>query len=269
MLWGMNPAPQPLPAKELAYVMRLLRAYQAQNGCRLQKTHPSDDEARDDKGRWTDEPPPTVEANIARGRAAMAHVLATHKDAHHAMHRADLGWIDFVWGSEGEPPKGAKGKRKGAKGVAHIIEARMRKDGVTQDEATHLATKMTEVIGCGTALKPTRYKDEKSGKEGTRVEVLFDKHSAILMKDDGQNAYLITGYEIYGAGGTDNGGAKISPTLIGATLTRPDEGAASPLYAADKKPSLKKSHAPRLVLYLSNPDEIWALFPHTPLRPIT
>lgn len=42
-----------------------------------------------------------------------------------AMHRAGLGWVDFVWGDD-------------KRGIAHILAQRQAKDGITRQEAIQL-----------------------------------------------------------------------------------------------------------------------------------
>jgi hypothetical protein len=182
-------------------------------------TYPIDNEARDDKGRWTDEPPPTLEANIARGRAAVAHVLATHEDAHRAMHRADLGWIDFVWGSEGEPPKGAKGKRKGAKGVTHIVEARTRKDGLDTHQVKQLLHRAINIMADDKAIPVLEsFEDLKSSTKGTNAIFMAGGLRLIMSKQEGQNAWLMSVYELHRVSDASANGAGNNT----ATSTDPD-----------------------------------------------
>ena len=63
----------------------------------------------------------------------MIYALNNQKDVTYAMYRQDLGWVDFVWGDVGIIK--ATGKTKGGKGIAHILEARQRKDGLTAMQA--------------------------------------------------------------------------------------------------------------------------------------
>lgn len=69
---------------------------------------------------------PNEAANIQRGLRALERVFAEKSTVHRAMHRDGLGWIDFVWGDEGKWPPDGKGRRKGARGVSHIVEAAQR-----------------------------------------------------------------------------------------------------------------------------------------------
>lgn len=48
---------------------------------------------------------------------AMRQAILTHNDVLHAVYRADIGYVDFVWGTEGDAPS-PSGRRKGAKGIA-------------------------------------------------------------------------------------------------------------------------------------------------------
>lgn len=64
------------------------------------------------------------------------------------MHRTGMGWVDFVWGDIGGAVK-PSGSRSGQKGLAHIIEARSRKNGMTKAEVTSLLFDMVETIAQG------------------------------------------------------------------------------------------------------------------------
>ena len=90
----------------------------------------------------------SVEANIQRGKAALAKAVTGKTSGYRAMFRNGLGWVDFVWGDEGRPAS-RSGKRKGAKGLAHILEARRRKDGYSEQEAIRFLGDMVETIAGG------------------------------------------------------------------------------------------------------------------------
>lgn len=143
--------------------------------------------------RWKrlyDKPSPRVPsstaANIQRGKAAMAHVILHQATARYAMHRTDLGWIDFVWGSAGKPP-GSSGKRKGAKGIAHLLEARQRKDGLTLGQAKDLAMKLPDVIAMGKRERPP-------GEQATNVRIAFAGYVAVLVANPRTGHWLLTGW---------------------------------------------------------------------------
>lgn len=57
-------------------------------------------------------------------------------------------------GDEGRPAS-RSGKRKGAKGLAHILEARMRKDGYSEQEAIRFLGDMVETIARGAEVVRT------------------------------------------------------------------------------------------------------------------
>lgn len=64
------------------------------------------------------------------------------------MYHNELGWIDFEWGDTGKIK--ASGKTKGAMGISHIIESRMRKDNLSYEQATKMLTKnVVETIAKG------------------------------------------------------------------------------------------------------------------------
>lgn len=126
--------------------------------------------------------------NIARGKKAMRHVIANKKDISHAMYRDDLGWIDFVWGNVGIVK--ASGKTKGGKGIAHILEARQRKDGLTAMQARAQALQLVEVIAKGKVLR-------RNIVIGYENKVLFyESHEVTLVKEGSSNEWLLSGWEI-------------------------------------------------------------------------
>lgn len=161
----------------------------------------------------------SVEANVRRGNAAIARALTEKADQKRAMFRAGLGWVDFVWGSVGGEKKSTGGKIKG-KGIAHLIDGRMRKDGLTQGQAEQVAARMVGVIARGEEAYRTEVGDS------VNVGIKHDGATAILVKKKGSNGWVLTGWEDEKAPdatevGSDTGGA----TLERPTLTRPSEGA--------------------------------------------
>ncbi len=88
-----------------------------------------------------------VEANIARGKEAMNRALLDKTSVHRAMFRNGLGWVDFVWGSTGRITD--SGRTRGAMGISHILEARQRKDGLSESETIKLLHNIVEVIARG------------------------------------------------------------------------------------------------------------------------
>lgn len=132
--------------------------------------------------------PASDEENIIRGEMAMKFVMDHQADFPHAMYRKDLGWIDFIWGTEGKPPT-SSGKRKGAKGVAHILEARQRKDGMTLLQGKALVLKLVEVIAKGTIIR-------NDAVQGHAVKaVALGPYEAVLVKEGAGNEWLLSGWD--------------------------------------------------------------------------
>lgn len=76
----------------------------------------------------------SVDANIARGSEAMNKAILEKAAQHRAMHRAGLGWVDFVWGDD-------------KRGIAHILAQRQAKDGMTRQEAIQLLEGLVSLLG--------------------------------------------------------------------------------------------------------------------------
>lgn len=132
--------------------------------------------------------PSSDDDNIQRGKRAMRYVLDNQKDVTHAMYRSDLGWIDFVWGDVGIIK--TSGKTKGGKGIAHILEARQRKDGLTAMQARAQVLKLVEVIARGRVLR-------KNIVIGYENKVLFyGNHEVTLVKEGASNEWLLSGWEV-------------------------------------------------------------------------
>jgi hypothetical protein len=159
----------------------------------------------------------SVEANVRRGKAAMNKALLHQATVHRAMFRAGMGWVDFVWGDEGNAAD-ARGRRKGAKGLSHILEARQRKDSLTDAQAKRLLLDLVEVIGRG---------EEFSRNEleiSTRVGLRYDGHIVWLSRAKGSNSWMVTGYKEDPDARTA-GRATRAPTQSAASLTRDGLGA--------------------------------------------
>lgn len=119
---------------------------------------------------------------------AMRQAILTHNDVRHAVYRADIGYVDFVWGSEGGPPS-ATGNRKGANGIAHILEARVRKDGLTPRQAERVAEQIARVVATG------QMKSLAQVGGVSKANITDGKHTAVLVKEPGTDAWLLTGWE--------------------------------------------------------------------------
>ena len=160
----------------------------------------------------------STEANLQRGRDAMNKALIEKADQKRAMYRSDTGWIDFVWGSEGVLK--ANGKTKGAMGLAHIIESRMRKDGMSyQDVAEMLTMQITDTIAKGGSSRI--YSNGKS-------ESMFIEHNgyrATLVRNKGSNGWLMNAFELHQGGDTGKSNDSKVPTHDQTTRHRSEVGA--------------------------------------------
>nr|DAX20373.1 MAG TPA: crystallin beta/gamma motif-containing protein [Caudoviricetes sp.] len=160
----------------------------------------------------------STEANMQRGRDAMNKALIEKADQKRAMYRSDTGWIDFVWGSEGVLK--ANGKTKGAMGLAHIIESRMRKDGMSyQDVAEMLTMQITDTIAKGGSSRI--YSNGKS-------ESMFIEHNgyrATLVRNKGSNGWLMNAFELHQGGDTGKSNDSKAPTHDQTTRHRSEVGA--------------------------------------------
>ena len=160
----------------------------------------------------------STEANLQRGRDAMNKALVEKADQKRAMYRSDTGWIDFVWGSEGVLK--ANGKTKGAMGLAHIIESRMRKDEMSyQDVAEMLTMQITDTIAKGGSSRI--YSNGKS-------ESMFIEHNgyrATLVRNKGSNGWLMNAFELHQSGDTGKSNDSKVPTHDQTTRHRSEVGA--------------------------------------------
>lgn len=156
-------------------------------------------------------PMKSVNANVARGREALATALNDKTTVHRAMFRNGLGWVDFVWGSEGAIKP--NGRTKGGMGLVHILEARQRKDGLTEQESVSFLGEVVDAIALGAEF------NRKEVAQSTRVGIEHDKTIVWLTKNNGSNAWIVTGYEKVPSGAVA-GRATTAPTLEAASLTR-------------------------------------------------
>jgi hypothetical protein len=117
-----------------------------------------------------------IKANLQGGRNAMSRVLADQCDAVAAMHRADVGPIDFVWDRNGY-------------GIKHILERRGEQDqkrpganALTPEETAH---KLVEVIARGT-----------SRDTGKIIEIDHDGFRAVLARSKKKgHPWLLSGFQ--------------------------------------------------------------------------
>nr|WP_227546412.1 hypothetical protein [Moraxella catarrhalis] len=162
----------------------------------------------------------SVQANIKRGMEAMNKAITTKADVKRAMYRNDIGWIDFVWGDTGIIK--TNGKTKGAKGISHIIEARIRKDKMSYDEVVEMLThNIVETIAQGSTA------DAYNSSNGVKnIKITHKGYFVALRKAEGSNAWVITAFEIF-EDGTGKGDGKTSPTHNQSYSARTDVGASN------------------------------------------
>ncbi|WP_284335435.1 LPD38 domain-containing protein [Comamonas sp. NoAH] len=170
-------------------------------------------------------PMKSVEANIARGMESLAKAVTDKTTVHRAMHRNGLGWVDFVWGSEGQIKP--SGRTKGAMGIAHILEARQRKDRLSEQEAIRYLGDVVKAVAQGGEF------DRKEVAQSTRVGVAHENTIVWLTQNKGSNAWIVTGYEKTPSDAVA-GRATTTSTHASASLTRKSmEGVESIVSDAD------------------------------------
>lgn len=218
-----------------------------------------DAETKAEQALYSHSPMKSVEANIKRGQERMTQAILDKADVKRGMYNQEFGWVDFVWGDDGTT-KGVNrfGEPRG-RGLAHIYEARMRKDGLTEQQVTQMLTNdIVETIAKGTPKQSNR-----AGNE--RLELNYvnpnngQTHRAILTRNKGSNSWLLTGFEV-GGGATRPGSATSSPTHINRTHSRDD--VVAPMYPNDPNKGRKaNSNGERTVGYgTSTPTQ------NTPMR---
>ena len=189
-----------------------------------------DAETKAEQVLYSRSPMKSVEANIKRGQERMTQAILDKADVKRGMYKQEFGWVDFVWGDDGTT-KGVNrfGEPRG-RGLAHIYEARMRKDGLTEQQVTQMLTNdIVETIAKGTPKQSNR-----AGNERLELNYLNPNngqtHRAILTRNKGSNSWLLTGFEV-GGGATRPGSATSSPTHINRTHSRDD--VVAPMYQND------------------------------------
>ena len=181
---------------------------------------------------------PTPAANIQRGLAALERALTEKTTVHRAMYREGLGWVDFVWGDEGKWPPSKKGHRKGGRGVSHAIEARQRKDGMTQPEAVDMLKRVVVAIAQGDEIPP-----RNTVGNTVQVRVAHGGVEVILVKRNGSNAWAVTAYDqwvVVDGVALDAAIGAIQPTRHRPTPCRPMT-VAPPVAPGDSVPSLDQA----------------------------
>ncbi|MCE1250609.1 MAG: hypothetical protein LWW82_07745 [Comamonadaceae bacterium] len=151
-------------------------------------------------------PMKSVEANIRRGRAALAKALDEKTSVHRAMYRSGLGWVDFVWGDD-------------RKGLQHLMQRRQSADGMTADQAVRfMHDKMIAVIAQGAEVRRT----EVSGS--ARLVLEGDGAQVVLVRQPGGNGWVLTGFELM-PDATGRGATSSTATAAEATRSRNGAGA--------------------------------------------
>ncbi|WP_218668653.1 MuF-C-terminal domain-containing protein, partial [Rodentibacter genomosp. 2] len=177
-------------------------------------------------------PMKSVEANIARGRERMTQAILDKADVKRGMYNGEFGWVDFVWGDDGlTKPFNKKGEPVG-KGIAHIIEARMRKDGMSYAQAARmLIDNIVEAIAKGKAGKVW---SSPNGKD-LSVQIDHNGYRVALAKRKGSNSWIITGFKLHQTGVNGVGGDTSATTHVKPTLTRQNVGAVDVFEDANRK----------------------------------
>ena len=166
-----------------------------------------------------------IERNIQRGNQAVEYILREHANGndatvHGAMHRTDIGYVDFLWGA---PGKGAKFKK--GYGLAHILA----KHGAESGEG--ILAKIVETIAKGTDIEEQK---ALHGQGEKRIRIHYDGYTAVLSSARGKDSWLLTGWEDYdrikqkeaGTHVRGEGNDSTAPTASAPTLTRRGRGGA-------------------------------------------
>ena len=158
--------------------------------------------------------------NARSGLRAIATMLTTKKSVPNAMTYNGIP-VDFDYGYEGDSRIDARGRRKGEHGFLHLLEARWRKDGLSEEEIRILLDDLVYTIAYG---KPTI----KSTAERTVLNLGIHGGTcvAVLSKDGNRNTWVLTGYYLNPTtGAATQGSGKSSATQSGPTPPRSRSGA--------------------------------------------
>ena len=213
---------------------------QYQNPQSKQSIEPESDEQLAPES-YSRSPIKSVDANIKRGREAMNKAIAERRTVHRAMFNHNLdGWVDFEWGDVGTVK--ANGKTKGGMGISHILEARMRKDGMSYEQATQmLVSDVVDVIARGHTVF------EKTVGNSQNIRMEHNGYQVTLTKNKGNNAWIVTAFELF-EGANRKGYDKSIPTDTNPTLSRAGTGASnaasdSEQFARNNRSQLNDTHA--------------------------
>ena len=202
----------------------------------------------------------SVDANIARGRAALARALNEQNTVHRAMFRTGMGWVDFVWGAEGVVKP--SGRTKGAMGLSHVLEARQRKDGLNEQQTVQLLSRMVDVIAVGKEVRRVDF----AGLE--RVTLEHAGVQAILTKHPGSNAWLVSGWELVDSGASGAGNVAPAATVNAPTTAQRtkisesgesianDGGSGNLMFSRSKLADIKDKALEQIHQSLSHPGKV-------------
>lgn len=129
--------------------------------------------------------------------------------------------VDFDYGYEGDTRIDARGHRKGEHGFLHLLEARWRKDGLSEEEIRILLDNLIYTIAYGKA-------DANTAKDRTvlRLRIHGGECLTVLKRPKDRNVWVLTGYYLNPAtGATTQGLVKSGATQPKPTTTRPELGA--------------------------------------------
>lgn len=112
--------------------------------------------------------------NLKRGRAALDRVLSERRDEPFAMHRKELGWIEFRWGNV-------------EIGIRHLIERRNTADGIDGEAFARL---LPDAIAYGRLNAPYV---EKGQLRGT---ITWSGRTVVLelVAENGRTAWIATAF---------------------------------------------------------------------------
>jgi hypothetical protein len=134
---------------------------------------------RDSLGLWVDANGGglSVAANLKRGQNAMDRALRQRADVRKAMHRKEVGQIDFEWGRPGTPHPDAQGRTHAdGYGISHIAAKHGEK----------AARDLPEVLAKGKITPHDRPE---------RRYVTHGNYRAVLERHNRRNAYVVTGFD--------------------------------------------------------------------------
>lgn len=143
---------------------------------------------------FSQSPMKNIESNIKRGRERMTQAILDKADVKRGMWNSQFGWVDFVWGDDGTTkPLKSNGEPAG-RGIAHIFEARQRKDGQDyQQTSKMLVNDIVNTVAKGQVVSQTPSRLVLEYKENPTDL----GHKAVLTKDKSHNSnsWLLTGFE--------------------------------------------------------------------------